>query len=313
MDFISHSPTMTWKCREFYLLLHANKTYMVQKRKEYFTFAWVTFLFCSLLMTACGDSDRGAKMMLHQAEAAYKIGDYNKANALIDSLKLHYPKAFDVRRESQRLKRRVTLKEQQENLCFLDSVLRERKEWLNRVKSNYLFEKDTAYQQLGNYLHPSQAVEKCLHITHLSFRVNERGEMRMTSVYCGKKNIHHSAVTIVAPDGTYIETANAKESYETSILGEQIEKSEFKLGEDGGIMNFIYNHRDQKLRVIFKGEHDYSTLMRDSDVEALVAVYDLAGLLNFIYQTEQEREACRVKIEFIQKSIEKEEKENGNQ
>ena len=44
--------------------------------------------------------------------------------------------------------------------------------------------------------------------------------------------------------------------------------------------------------------------MSASDRQALVAVYDLAQLLDFIYQMEQEREACYVKIRFIKNQLE---------
>lgn len=48
--------------------------------------------------------------------------------------------------------------------------------------------------------------------------------MSMTSIYCGPSNIHHISVKVIAPDGSFAETPASKDSYETTDLGEKIEK-----------------------------------------------------------------------------------------
>ena len=258
----------------------------------------------TLLLSACNSGEKEARALLKRAETAYEQGHYQQSIAIIDSIKSRYPKAFDTRRESQLLMRKASLQEQEQNVAFLDSVIREKQILLSEVSGHYLFEKDTAYQQLGNYIHPSQLLEKNLHRAHLSFRTNERGELTMTSIYCGKQAIHHSGVKVIAPDGTYMETPTAHETYESSVLGEQIEKSDFRLGEDGGVMEFIYRHAKEKLKLEFKGDRSFTTQMTPADCEALVAVYDLAHLLDFICEMQSEREANLVKIRFIKKQME---------
>ncbi|MGN0310850.1 MAG: hypothetical protein ACI4C3_09765 [Bacteroides sp.] len=258
----------------------------------------------TLLLSACNSGEKEARALLKRAETAYEQGHYQQSIAIIDSIKSRYPKAFDTRRESQLLMRKASLQEQEQNVAFLDSVIREKQILLSEVSGLYLFEKDTAYQQLGNYIHPSQLLEKNLHRAHLSFRTNERGELTMTSIYCGKQAIHHSGVKVIAPDGTYMETPTARETYESSVLGEQIEKSDFRLGEDGGVMEFIYRHAKEKLKLEFKGDRSFTTQMTPADCEALVAVYDLAHLLDFICEMQSEREANLVKIRFIKKQME---------
>lgn len=258
----------------------------------------------TLLLAACSSGEREARTLLKQAETAYEQGHYQQSMALIDSIKSRYPKAFDTRRESQQLMRKASLKEQEQNVAFLDSIIQEKQAMLAEVSGQYLFEKDTAYQQLGNYIHPSQQLEKNLHRAHLSFRTNERGELTMTSIYCGKQAIHHSGVKVIAPDGTYMETPAARETYESTVLDEQIEKSDFRLGEDGGVMEFIYRHAEQKLKLEFKGDRSFTTNMTPADCQALVAVYNLAHLLDFIHEMQAEREASTVKIRFIKKQME---------
>ena len=124
----------------------------------------------------------------------------------------------------------VELKEQEKSLVYLDSMLQAKQKDFDAIKGKYTFEKDAEYQNIGNYLHPSQVIEKNLHRSFLRFQVDENGVMSMTSIYCGAHNIHHVAVKVTAPDGSFAETPAAKDSYETTDLGEKIEKADFKTG-----------------------------------------------------------------------------------
>ena len=72
--------------------------------------------------------------------------------------------------------------------------------FFDAIKDKFTLEKDAEYQQIGNYLWPTQTVEKNLHRSYLRFQVNEQGIMSMTSIYCGSNNIHHVGVKVIAPD-----------------------------------------------------------------------------------------------------------------
>lgn len=70
------------------------------------------------------------------------------------------------------------------------------------IKGNFVLEKDTAYQETGNYFYPTQVVEKNIGRSFLRAQVNEQGEMSLTSIYCAGGNIHHTAVKVSAGDDT---------------------------------------------------------------------------------------------------------------
>ena len=124
----------------------------------------------------------------------------------------------------------VELKEQEKTLVYLDSMLQEKQKEVDAIKKNYTFEKDAEYQKIGNYLHPSQVIEKNLHRSYLRFQVDETGVMSMTSIYCGSGNIHHVGVKVIAPDGSFAETPASKDSYETTDMNEKIEKRTINWG-----------------------------------------------------------------------------------
>lgn len=267
-------------------------------------------LCCTLF--SCEDVEKKAGEKLQAAREAFELGNYNEAKILIDSIKMLYPKAFETRRAGIGLMQEVELKEQEKSLVYLDSMLQAKQKEFDAIKGKYTFEKDAEYQNIGNYMHPSQVIEKNLHRSFLRFQVDENGVMSMTSIYCGAHNIHHVAVKVTAPDGSFAETPAAKDSYETTDLGEKIEKADFKLGEDGNVMGFLYLNKDKNIKVNYRGERPYSITMTAADRQALVSVYELAQLLSSMTEIKKNMEEANLKIEFVKKKME-ERKDNAQE
>lgn len=258
-------------------------------------------LCCTLF--SCSNVEKKAGEKLRAAREAFQRGDYSEAKIQIDSIKILYPKAFETRREGIGLMQQVELKEQEKTLVYLDSMLQDKQKEVDALKKNYTFEKDAEYQRTGNYLHPSQVIEKNLHRSYLRFQVDETGGMSMTSIYCGPHNIHHLAVKVTAPDGSFAETPASKDSYETADLGEKIEKADYKLGEDGNVIAFLNLNKDKNIRVNYLGERSYATVMTPNDRKAVAAVYELAQLLSSITEIKREMEEANLKIEFVKRKI----------
>ena len=267
-------------------------------------------LCCTLF--SCEDVEKKAGEKLQAAREAFELGNYNEAKILIDSIKMLYPKAFETRRAGIGLMQEVELKEQEKSLVYLDSMLQAKQKDFDAIKGKYTFEKDAEYQNIGNYLHPSQVIEKNLHRSFLRFQVDENGIMSMTSIYCGAHNIRHVAVKVTAPDGSFAETPAAKDSYETTDLGEKIEKADFKLGEDGNVMGFLYLNKDKNIKVNYQGERPYSITMTAADRQALASVYELAQLLSSMTEIKKNMEEANLKIEFVKKKME-ERKDNAQE
>ncbi|WP_373830806.1 hypothetical protein [Bacteroides heparinolyticus] len=265
-------------------------------------------LCCTLF--SCNDTEKKAEEKLQAARHAFEQGSYNEAKILIDSIKTLYPKAFDVRRAGIGLMQEIELKEQERSLLYLDSMLQTKQQVFDAIKSKYVFEKDAEYQNIGHYLHPSQVIEKNLHRSFLRFQVDENGIMSMTSIYCGFRNIHHIAVKVIAPDGSFAETPASKDSYETTDLGEKIEKADYKMGEDGNVMGFLYLNKDKNIKIQYQGERPYSTAMSPTDRQALADVYELAQLLSSISEIKKNVEEANLKIGFVKRKMEEREKKN---
>lgn len=271
-------------------------------------------LCATLVLASCGnDAEKKANERLITARTAFEQGDYNEAKLQIDSIKILYPKAFDARREGISLMQQIELKEQQQSLVYLDSILQTKQKEFESIKNKYVLEKDAEYQQTGNYFWPTQTVEKNLHRSFLRFQVNEQGVMSMTSIYCGGSNLHHFAVKVIAPDGSFAETPASKDSYETTDLGEKIEKADYKMGADGNVMGFLYLNRDKNIKVEYIGDRKYTTTMTPADRQALAGIYELSQLLSSIGQIKKEQEEANLKIQFVTKKIEQKQQKEATE
>lgn len=261
------------------------------------------FIVLCLACLACTDVEKQAAERLNMAQQAFAAGDYNEAKLQIDSIKILYPKAYNARKAGIGLMQEVELKEQQKSLAYLDSLLSTKQAEFNAMKGKFVLEKDQEYEAIGRYLHPSQVIEKNLNRSFLRFQVDERGAMSMTSIYCGSRNIHHTAVKVSTND-SFAQTPPSADSYETSNLGMQIEKADYKLGQDGNVIGFICLNKEKSIKVEFVGERSYSTQMTQADRQAADLVYRLSQTLSAITQLNKEIDEAKQKIAFIEKRME---------
>ncbi|KAA6333105.1 hypothetical protein EZS27_018449 [termite gut metagenome] len=261
-----------------------------------------------LLLVACSDNgEKKATEDLILAREALDIDSFSKARKLIDSIKIRYPKAYEARREGNRIMRQIELKEQQQGLAYLEKTLSEKQRAFELIKNRFVLEKDAEYQETGNYFLPAQAVEKNMNRSYLRFQVDEHGVMSMTSIYCGAGNIHHTGVKVIAPDGSFAETPISRDRYETSDLGVKTEKVDYPVGQDGNVVGFIYLNRDTNIRVEYQGERKYTTAMSATDRKAAAELYELSQTLSSIEQIKNEIQETSMHIEFVKKNMERHE------
>lgn len=259
-------------------------------------------LFMTLF--SCNSDEKKAEELFQRAESSFATGDYSLTKLQIDSIRTLYPKAFEVRKAGIKLMQQVDLQEQQKTLVYLDSVMAVKQASLDSIKGNFVLEKDTAYQEVGNYFYPTQTVEKNIGRSFLRGQVNERGEMSITSIYCAGGKLHHRAVK-VSVDDLFAETPISPDCYETTDLGKAIEKADYKLGADGGVIAFIKANQDKKrIRLEFIGDRNYKTTMQPNDIKAIAELSRLAQVLSSIEAIKKEQNEANLKIRFVNRKIE---------
>ena len=255
-------------------------------------------------LAGCGDGgEKEAQIRLQKAEAALQQENFSEAKLQIDSIKVLYPKAFEARKQGIKLMQQVDLKEQGKTLVYLDSMMQVKQAQLDSIKANFVLEKDTAYQEIGNWFYPTQVVEKNVGRSFLRAQVNELGEMSLTSIYCAGGQLNHTSVKVSVGD-TFAETPMTNDSYATTDLGRTIEKADYKVGEDGGVVGFIVANQDKNIQLTFIGDKTYRTAMQKNDRKAIVELVELARILSGMEEIRKQQKEANLKIQFVTRKIE---------
>ena len=261
-------------------------------------------LLALTVLSGCGDGgEKEAQKRLQKAEIALQQDNFSEAKLQIDSIKVLYPKAFEARKQGIRLMQQVDLKEQQKTLVYLDSMMQVKQLQFDSIKGNFVLEKDTAYQEVGNWFYPTQIVEKNIGRSFLRAQVNELGEMSLTSIYCAGGKLNHTSVKVSVGD-TFAETPMAKDSYVTTDLGRTIEKADYKVGEDGGVAGFIVANQDKNIQLQFVGDKTYRTTLQKNDRKAIVELMELSRILSGMEEIRKQQKEANLKIQFVTRKME---------
>ena len=264
----------------------------------------LSVLLALTVLSGCGDGgEKEAQKRLQKAEIALQQDNFSEAKLQIDSIKVLYPKAFEARKQGIRLMQQVDLKEQQKTLVYLDSMMQVKQLQFDSIKGNFVLEKDTAYQEVGNWFYPTQIVEKNIGRSFLRAQVNELGEMSLTSIYCAGGKLNHTSVKVSVGD-TFAETPMAKDSYVTTDLGRTIEKADYKVGEDGGVAGFIVANQDKNIQLQFVGDKTYRTILQKNDRKAIVELMELSRILSGMEEIRKQQKEANLKIQFVTRKME---------
>ena len=107
----------------------------------------------------------------------YENNEFFGAKNEIDSIRTLYPKEVKVLKQGLTLMRQVEVKEAERNIAFCDSLLPIKLEEVEGLKKGFAFEKDSVYEEIGNYIWKQQTIERNVQRCYVRCGVNEEGEM----------------------------------------------------------------------------------------------------------------------------------------
>ena len=268
---------------------------------------YLFFISAVLLLFACNKKKMDARTYLENARSFYTNADYESAQKMLDSLKILYPKDFEVLKEGLQLSRLVEFKQQTRNLIICDSLLQIRRIERDSLKSDFIFEKNPEYNDIGEYYQKSQKLENNLQRSYIRSGVNELGVMELASVYYGDKPIHHAGLKVSNPQDEYTQTTeipyDGGMNYTFTNLKKTTEVVTYMNGKDNGVILFIYNNIKVPLKAEYTGGKKYNIPISQSDKEALVKTYDFSVVLSDIDKLNKEKEKISKRIEYLQGKI----------
>ena len=263
---------------------------------------YIIFLF--LFFIACNSNEKQATVYLENAQRLYEQGDYVSAKNNIESIKELFPKEFRVQKYGLRLKRRIEIKEQEQNIILSDSVLNVRLAEVEKMKSGFLFEKDPEYDEIGKYIDKNQLLEARLQSSYIRTNVNELGEIHLYSVYYGSRPIRHTRLKVSKSNGEYAETKDIPfdggMNYSFVDGGMTTEIVTYKQGNDNGVIQFIYDNKASSLRAEYLGKEKYSLTISSADKNVLIKTLDFAIVISEIEKLKKDIENSNQRIKFLE-------------
>ena len=228
------------------------------------------------ILTGCNGDEKAAQARLDKARAMYENNEFFGAKNEIDSIRALYPKEVKVLKQGLTLMRQVEVKEAERNIAFCDSLLPIKLEEVEGLKKGFAFEKDSVYEEIGNYIWKQQTIERNVQRCYVRCGVNEEGEMYLASVYYGGRPIEHTGIKLSLKDGQFAETAS--------------------IPYDGGL-----NYR---FKVEYTGGKPYIIYMADADKKAIVNTFNLATVLSDIKSMNTLKEKSEKKIAYLKNKLE---------
>lgn len=259
-------------------------------------------------LAACNNAEREARARLEGARGMYERSEYFAAKSEIDTIRALYPKEFKVLKEGLSLMRLIELKEAERTISYCDSLIPIKEEEAEVLKKGFVFEKDSAYEEIGNYVWKQQTVERNVQRCYIRSGVNEKGEMYLASVFYGATPIKHTGIKVSTGDGQFAETAaiayDGGVNYRFEDLGKTTEVVTYK-GEKGiDAMKFVSANVKERIRVDYTGGKPYVIYIAEGDKRAIAATFSLATVLSDLETLRKEKDKSTRRIAYLKNKLE---------
>lgn len=268
----------------------------------------ICIALAAITLAACNQTEKEAQARLNNARSMYERNEFFAAKSEIDSIRALYPKEYKVLKEGLTLMRQVELKEAERTIAFCDSLLPIKIEEAEALKKGFNFEKDSVYEEIGNYIWKQQTIERNVQRCYIRSGVNEKGEIYLASVFYGGAPINHTGLKVSTPDGQFAETASIAYdggvNYRFKDLGKTTEVVTYK-GEKGlDAAKFITTNVKERIKAEYTGGKPYTIYIADGDKKAIAATYDLATVLSDLENLIKEKDKSTNRIAYLKNKLE---------
>jgi len=267
-------------------------------------FSFYLFLSITGLLVSCS-LEKGAQPdeYINKAKELLKVEQFQKAKTYLDSIQLKFPKNFAKIREGISVMREVNFAEQKRTLSFCDSMLKVRQDELPEAQKSFSFIKDTEYETVGNYVHKSQIHENNYSRTYLQTKVDEKGNLILTSFYSGNRAINHDCVRATSKDGSYVESLKVPRdgalNYAFQDNGTHYESVHFNRKAENGIINFILMHANDPVTISLMGGTQKAYRLTPNEKAVMKSASELSVILSDITQLLNEIHLAQAKLDYI--------------
>ena len=253
------------------------------------------FAFLATVFFSCGSSDKKmAAERLVFAENLYQQGDTTNALAHLDSIRRMYPTAIQA----------IVTADQQKKKIYSEIVFREQNELdstmaqIAKVEQKFDAEK-TEFDKYTQYIHKRQNFDRRWNKSFIQFHLDELGNLYMSSNYYGEQWLQHTGIRVydndiqAKTDSVGISDPN---NHRSDFMDYVWEKVSYRNGKDNGVIQFIADHPDRKLKAVFLGKRYFYIWLEEYDKQAARDVLKFSALLKKKLALEKEIKSLQSKI-----------------
>jgi hypothetical protein len=242
------------------------------------------------LFISCGPTpEEVAADAFTRAQKLYEAKQFNDTKLLLDSIIENLPGQIEYVTRSEDLLRTIRTSEQEQNLVFLDSLLKAKEEELKPLMKN--FRKSDEYGAKEILIHKRQKPENSYSRTFIRAHLDVDGNFYISSRYTGEHRLHHNRIKVYYNK----KSATTEKIEEDGFLNRSFEDNgtmwevvSYKDGKDNGVIDFIAANWDKSLKVQFIGKKYYYIVMEKFDKEAIKDANEISFILKDIAHIKKE-------------------------
>ncbi|PIF05527.1 MAG: hypothetical protein CSA36_06390 [Draconibacterium sp.] len=225
------------------------------------------FIFIVLIISAlfsCGPSEEDkARARLNYARALVERHDTVAALLQLDSIHRLYPKAVYAVNAAKNLSNELNLDLLQNLGAEIDSVNSK----IRALEASFVTEK-TDIDRFVRYIPRRQTFNRSWSRSFIQVYLNETGELYISSNYYGKGSLNHVALRVYNGNmdaKTDTVPLNTPYNHHSDFMGLNFEKVTYRNGKDNGVIAFIAENADKRLKAVFLGKRKYYIILEDYD------------------------------------------------
>ena len=261
-------------------------------------------ILCSgiMILSSCTSETREvAQKRLDQAKSLYEEKQYEQSLRVIDSIQAWYPEEYGIIKKALDLQKIVATEYHQGFITQAGKLLEKAESQIDDLSKNFYFTEGNASRP-GSYEHKRQTVRNSWNRSFLKVNILEDGTFWISSKFYGDHWLDHFCIKVYDREiQIFSDTIPLNHPDNKKLIdgNDKWETIDFKNGSDGGVIGFIIENLDRRLKVRFTGKQHYYIIMETFDKEAVRDGYKLAQVLNEVYDLRQKIERHRSEMRVL--------------
>jgi hypothetical protein len=253
-------------------------------------------LFIALFFIACGPSDEDrANVKLKQAQSLLAKQDTTGALVQLDSIAKLYPEAIYSVNAAKNLITEISFSVMQRKESELDTAIIR----IAELEKSFVKEK-TEFDRYSQYTHKRQTFKRAWDRSYIQIHLDERGDLYLSSNYHGENWLEHTGLRVYDGDDdakTLIIPVGDPNNHRSDFLEAKWEKVSYRNGKDNGVVEFIANNTDRRLKAVFLGKEYYYVILETYDKEAVKDALALSKAIKYKKTLEAEIKSLQKKAQ----------------